>query len=130
MKNQWRVITGFVMVFIIVIFSVINTKEIEVSFGFATYQWPLIFIILGSAFFGALIVLFTFYSSLWQKKKEIKSLRQQTTSFEKELDQKVEAAVELRENEFHSELAEKEQEIIALRQQIVQPSIYTDVDNE
>ncbi len=97
MKAQWRVLLGFVMVFIIVVLSIINTEVVEVNVGFATYKSPLIFVILCSAICGACIILFTFYSSLWKKNKEIKNLKAELKNIVNKYDEKV-SVVEEKEN--------------------------------
>ncbi|NES53179.1 DUF1049 domain-containing protein, partial [Escherichia coli] len=54
MKKQSNVILGFVLVLIIVLFAVLNNKNVPVSFGFTSFSAPLILVIIGSALIGAL----------------------------------------------------------------------------
>lgn len=77
MKKQWQVIVGIILVFIVIIFAVINTEKAAVNFGFVTYQWPLIFVILGSFVLGVLIMLLSFYATIWKKNREIKQLQRE-----------------------------------------------------
>ncbi|BDP53472.1 hypothetical protein EfmJHP35_13960 [Enterococcus faecium] len=49
MKKQSNVILGFVLVLIIVLFAVLNNKNVPVSFGFTSFSAPLILVIIGSA---------------------------------------------------------------------------------
>lgn len=75
MKHHGKLLLGFVLVFVIAIFSVINTEPVIVNFGFKRVQSPLIFTILGSALIGALIVLIAWSTSFWKQRKELKELR-------------------------------------------------------
>lgn len=75
MKHHGKLLLGFVLVFVIAIFSVINTEPVTVNFGFKRVQSPLIFTILGSALIGALIVLIAWSTSFWKQRKELKELR-------------------------------------------------------
>ncbi|MFC0233223.1 lipopolysaccharide assembly LapA domain-containing protein [Vagococcus entomophilus] len=119
MKKQGRLMISFAMVVIIVIFSVINTKNVAVSFGFKEYQWPLIFIILGSAIFGALIVILTSYSSLWRKGKEVKSLKKEVKSYQNNFQTELEKNLEQTKKDLEEQLEQKEQEIRVLREQLL-----------
>lgn len=103
MKKYNKLFVGVFLVFIVVIFSAINTAEVSVNFGFAQLDSPLIFIILGSTFLGGLtVVLFTFSNS-WQQRRELKKIRQLQADFEEDK---------------QAELAEKEAEITALTEQL------------
>lgn len=68
LKKQSNVILGFVLVLIIVLFAVLNNKNVPVSFGFTSFSAPLILVIIGSALIGALIVFLTASATLWQQK--------------------------------------------------------------
>ena len=56
MKKQSSVIIGFLLVLIIVVFAVLNNRNVPVNFGIASFSAPLILVIIGSAIIGALIV--------------------------------------------------------------------------
>lgn len=55
MKVQWSLIAGMIFAILIAIFAIANVDKVAVNYLFGTAQWPLILIILGSAFFGAII---------------------------------------------------------------------------
>lgn len=99
MKKYNKLIVGFVLVFIVVIFSAINTEDVNVNFGFTSLTSPLIFVILGSTFLGGLIVVVFSFSTSWQQRRELKKLRKIQAEFE--------------ENKA-SELAEKDEQIAIL----------------
>ena len=86
MKHQSKLIVGFVLVFIVVVFSVINTEKVAVNFGFAIVQSPLIFIILGSTILGALIVFVTWFSNFWRQRKEVKQLKKQVSDYQENIE--------------------------------------------
>ncbi|EGP5569533.1 DUF1049 domain-containing protein [Enterococcus faecium] len=108
MKKQSNVILGFVLVLIIVLFAVLNNKNVPVSFGFTSFSAPLILVIIGSALIGALIVFLTASATLWQQKKQIKQLTQEMSEYQTELQKKIEEAKEEQQREFRNERAELE----------------------
>ncbi len=108
MKNQGRVIIGFILVLIIVLFAVMNNKSVPVSLGFTSFSAPLILVIIGSALLGALIIFLTASASLWQQKKEIKELTKELGEYKENLDKKVSEAKEAQQREFRNQRAELE----------------------
>ncbi|WP_438713755.1 LapA family protein [Enterococcus sp. AZ109] len=82
MKRQWKVILGFILVLIIVIFAVLNNQEVPVNFGFSKIFSPLILIIIGSAIIGALVVFLTSSATMFQQKRQVKQLQKQIEDFE------------------------------------------------
>ncbi|MBP1044607.1 DUF1049 domain-containing protein [Vagococcus sp. BWB3-3] len=117
MKNQSKLIIGFILVFIVAIFSVINTDKVAVNFGFATIQSPLIFIILGSTVLGALIVFVTWFSSFWKQRKEIKEMKTTIARYESEIEERVEQAIAAEKIETEQVIAGKQLRIDELEQQ-------------
>jgi Uncharacterized integral membrane protein len=88
MKNQWRIILGLVLALLIVIFAVINTMEVKLNFGFSEITAPLIIVVIGSAFVGAVIMALVATGTIWQKKREIKQLNKKITALQQEVDKK------------------------------------------
>ena len=107
MKDHGKLITGFILVCIVVIFSVINTRRVVVNFGFTEITSPLIFIILGSAILGALIVFVTWFSNFWKQRKELKSLKNELNELKENFDAKLSDAV----IDIKAELATKDEEV-------------------
>lgn len=56
MKLQWRVILAVLFALIIAAFAVDNVRKTPISYVFGTATLPLVYIIIGSALFGCLIV--------------------------------------------------------------------------
>ncbi len=108
MKKQSGVIIGFLLVLVIVLFAVLNNKNVPVSFGVASFSAPLILVIIGSAIIGALIVFVTASTTLWQQKKQIKQLTQELAEAQKDVEAKVNEAKEEQQREFRNERAELE----------------------
>lgn len=52
---QWTWIVGLIFAIIIAVFSVVNVEAVPVNYIFGTAEWPLILVILGSAFLGAAV---------------------------------------------------------------------------
>lgn len=114
MKNQWRLVVGIILVLIIVLFAIFNVDAVPVNFGFIKVDWPLIMIILGSLFIGAIATVLVSTSSSIQVKKELKKVKKELDdkdSQTKEQLSKVQA-------EYEQELLEKEVEIEAKQKKI------------
>lgn len=114
MKNQWRLVVGIILVLIIVLFAIFNVDAVPVNFGFIKVDWPLIMIILGSLFIGAISTVLVSTSSSIQVKKELKKVK-------KELDDKDNQTKEQLSKvqaEYEQELLEKEVEIEAKQKKI------------
>ncbi|MBF8807980.1 MAG: DUF1049 domain-containing protein [Enterococcus lacertideformus] len=124
MKKQSSVIIDFLLVLIIVLFAVLNNKNVPVSFGIASFSAPLILVITGSAIIGALIVFVTTSATIWQQKKQLKQLTQELTEAQKDLDKKINEAKEEQQRQFRNERAELEAtyqaEIQATKKQLEQ----------
>lgn len=125
MKKQWKVILGFILVLVIVIFALSNSQEIPVNFLITKIYLSLVLVIIGSALVGALIVLLTSGATMFQQRKEIKQLKEQIQSYETSNEQKLaeEKAAFQREQEnevavlkanYESLLKEKDQALAAL----------------
>lgn len=82
MKNQWRVIVGVILVFIIVLFAVLNSQSVPVSFGFTKITGPLILIIIISAILGFTIGLLTSIGTILKQKKTIKELKEELKDYQ------------------------------------------------
>ena len=108
MKKQSSVIIGFLLVLIIVVFAVLNNRNVPVNFGIASFSAPLILVIIGSAIIGALIVFVTASTTLWQQKKQIKQLKQELSDYQENLDKKIAEAKEEQQLTFRNERAELE----------------------
>jgi len=65
MKNQWRLVSALVIVLVIVVFAILNVDPVEVNFGFAKVQWPLILVIVITLILGvAIAVLMATFNSV------------------------------------------------------------------
>lgn len=109
MKNQWRIIVGLVLAFIIVIFAVLNNQDVEISFGFTQLNAPLVLVIMGSAFIGAVVIALVATSGYLKQKKTIKELRNQALTDDAIIERRVsEKRAEL-EREYANKAVEMQQ---------------------
>lgn len=69
MKKQWGTIVALILIVIVAFFAVLNVESVPVSFGFTEVAWPLIMIILGSLFIGALTTVLISVSTTYKNKK-------------------------------------------------------------
>lgn len=106
MKNQWRIVLGIVLILLIVLFAVANNMTVPVNFGVATIEGPLILIIIGAAFLGAIIISLVSTATILQQRKQIKSLQAEVDSYEKETEKKLTEQKEALEREYANKLAD------------------------
>lgn len=89
MKKQWKVFLGFILVLLIVIFALSNSQEVPVNFLIRKIYLSLVLVIIGSALIGALVVLLTSGTTLFQQRKEIKQLKETIEHYETNNEQKL-----------------------------------------
>lgn len=89
MRKQWKVLIGFILVLIIVIFALSNSQEVPVNFLIKKIYLSLVLVIIGSALIGALVVLLTSGATLFQQRKEIKQLKETIQTYETDNDNKL-----------------------------------------
>lgn len=106
MKNQWRIIVGFVLALIIVLFAILNNNEVNVSIVVSTFKAPLILIILGSAIIGALIALLTSTGTMWSQKKTIKTQEKELAIYKEEMDKQVQQENEKVIRDYENQISE------------------------
>ncbi len=112
MKEQWRLILGLIIVIIIAVFAIVNVEEVPVSFVVGVASWPLILVILGSAFLGVIISSCFAGIRIFKLKKEIQELERLIPNYDKiKARRKEEEAVEKAKREqarIEKERAKKE----------------------
>lgn len=77
MKFQWNLLFGLLFAIVIALFAIVNVDAVQVNYIFGEAQWPLILIILCSAFLGAIIsILVAMFRSV-QSKHRMKELQKE-----------------------------------------------------
>lgn len=104
MKKQWGTIVALILIVIVAFFAVLNVESVPVSFGFTEVTWPLIMIILGSLFIGALTTVLISTSTTYRNKKELKNGKKELENAEI---RKEEAVARIRA-EYEDKLTQKE----------------------
>ncbi|MGM0897168.1 MAG: LapA family protein [Bacillota bacterium] len=77
MKMQWLLLLGLVFAILIAIFAVFNVDNVPVNYGFGEAQWPLILVILVSAFLGFLLSTILAMTRTYQLKHKVKALQKE-----------------------------------------------------
>lgn len=109
MKNQWRIILGLILTLVIVIFAILNNQQVAINFGFTAIQAPLIIVIIGAAFIGAVVIALVATSSYVKQNKELKTLRNQQITDDVVIEKRVaERKAEL-EREYANKAIEMQQ---------------------
>ncbi|KRL38635.1 lipopolysaccharide assembly protein LapA domain-containing protein [Liquorilactobacillus uvarum] len=72
MKNQGRLLTALVVALLIVIFALLNTQSIEISFGFWKFSLPLVLVLVVSVLLGVLITVLMSTVTTLRLKSELK----------------------------------------------------------
>lgn len=108
MKQQWQLFVGLLLSLVIIVFAAMNTVVVPVQLGFGEFSTPLIIIIFGAIFMGAVLISLLMTSILWKQKKTIKQLKKEKD----ELEAKIEDEVSIRVAAYlaSSEVDQKEQQ--------------------
>lgn len=108
MKKQWGTVLAIILVLLIALFAVLNVADVPVNFGFALVTWPLIMVILGSLFIGALITVLIATSTAFRTKKKIKNYESDLSNAEETKQQELKQVRE----EYEHKITEKDEKII------------------
>ena len=108
MKQQWQLFVGLLLSLVIIVFAAMNTVVVPVQLGFGEFSTPLIIIIFGAIFMGAVLISLLTTSILWKQKKTIKQLKKEKD----QLEAKIEDEVSIRVAAYlaSSEVDQKEQQ--------------------
>ncbi|MBD1381235.1 LapA family protein [Metabacillus arenae] len=106
MKKQRSLLFAFIFIIIVAVFAVINVEPVQVDYLFGHSQWPLILVILGSAFLGGLIVSMTGIVQIFNLQRKIKTLQKEKTAVQGELN-KVKVGHETNRTATEHQLTEK-----------------------
>ncbi|GAY74152.1 lipopolysaccharide assembly protein LapA domain-containing protein [Lentilactobacillus kosonis] len=126
MKKQIGTIVGIILIIIVAIFSLMNLNSVEVNFGFARVQSPLILLILISLLLGSLII-FTFSSTQTVKKnRQMKRFEKLSDAKQSELSNQIQdlkkslkmMETRLKNSTGKQTIGEKDQQITELERQI------------
>lgn len=85
MKFQWTLLLGIAFALIVAVFAVINVEPVIVNYLFGEAKWPLILVILGSVLMGGIIVGSVGLFRMFVLQREVKTLKKQNQSLEKQL---------------------------------------------
>lgn len=107
MKKQWATILAIILILLISLFAVLNVDVVPVNFGFALVSWPLIMIILGSLFIGALVTVLIATSTAFKTKKQIKNYEAELSK----VDETKQRELEKQKMKYEQEITEKDEEI-------------------
>ena len=119
MRKTSRLFAVLILLFVVVLFSIINSQQIEVDFLVTQLNLPLVIVIIGAVFIGALIVAIVMTSGMWQKNRKIKELEQKVSGYETNMAERVQSEVSGQVGELEERLKEKELELSDLKHQMV-----------
>lgn len=105
MKNQGALILSLLFALIVSVFAVINVEPVEVDYLIGSAHWPLVLVIIGSAFMGAITVMSLSAVRLISLNRKVKKLEREN----EELKQKVQAQDEhlVDKTEEHKDIERK-----------------------
>ncbi|WP_044896210.1 LapA family protein [Bacillus alveayuensis] len=87
MKKQWALILALLLMLIVSIFAVINGDPVEVHYLFGTARWPLVLVIMGAAFMGAVTIMAFGIFRFLSLQRELKKLQKENQSLKSKLHQ-------------------------------------------
>lgn len=116
MKNTTKTIVMLLLLFVVVLFAVINAQPITINFIFTKQRVPLVLIIISSVIIGALIALIGTVGTIWKKNRTVKELNQHITDLKTA---QLEGVDNQQVNELEQKLKESQLEISDLRHKLV-----------
>ncbi|MGX6977851.1 LapA family protein [Vagococcus elongatus] len=120
MRKQWKVVVSAVLVLLVIIFAVMNTAKVTLDFGVATFYVPLIYIILGSAFVGAVVIFLLWLTSNLRQKKIIKQLTREYEELQENFEERVEKEIHHYQHDVENELELKDRRIRELEREFAE----------
>lgn len=107
MKKQWSFVGAFILLFIGAGLSVLNVDPVPVNLYFATYEWPLIIVILGSILLGALIASLLSTVKIYQETKKRKDAEKSASTSKEGENERVKEV----QAKYESQIAELKEEL-------------------
>lgn len=119
MKKQISTIISIILIIIIAIFALMNFESVEVNFGFASFQVPLVLLILICLLIGALIIFLFSSTQNVKKNRQYKQLASESQKRQDDLNAEIcELNNNLKELETRLNNSTGKQEIGSRDQQI------------
>ncbi|MGX6961175.1 LapA family protein [Vagococcus xieshaowenii] len=122
MKKMWKWIVAAIVILLVVIFSVMNTRYVRLDFWFKSLHLPLIYIVLGAFILGGLVTMLLWLTSNFEHRHNIKALQKDLDELQSSLDDRVATEVSASRIEYDAQLSEKEQELVALKKEFAADS--------
>ena len=107
MKKQWSTVLMIFLVFIVVIFAVLNVDPVNINFGFTVLEVPLVIVIIGTLLIGVLIAVTWSTTIIMKERSKLKKVNQELANIHTEQTLK-----EQKLNEEHLEVRTKLQDNI------------------
>lgn len=107
MKKQWSTVLMIFLVFIVVIFAVLNVEPVNINFGFTVLEVPLVIVIIGTLLIGVLIAVTWSTTIIMKERSKLKKVNQELANIHTEQTLK-----EQKLNEEHLEVQTKLQDNI------------------
>lgn len=120
MKRQWATILAILLLVIVSLFAISNVDTVPVNFLFTVLNWPLIMVILGSLFTGALIAVLISTSSMYKSRKEIKESKKELNEIKAKKQQETEQNQSEMQQTMEKKLQDKNKRISELEERIHQ----------
>ena len=106
MKKQWSTVLVIFLVFIVVIFAVLNVDPVNINFGFTVLEVPLVIVIIGTLLIGVLIAVTWSTTIIMKERSKLKKVNQeletihteQTLREQKLNEEHLEAQMKLQDN--------------------------------
>lgn len=117
---MWKWIVAAIVILLVVIFSVMNTRNVRLDFGFKSLHLPLIYILLGSFILGGLVTMLLWLTSNFEHRHNIKALKKELEELQTTVDDRVVTEVSAAKIELEAQLSEKDQALQAIKQEFAE----------
>ncbi|AFR99885.1 lipopolysaccharide assembly protein LapA domain-containing protein [Lentilactobacillus buchneri] len=126
MKKQISTIISIILIIIIAIFALMNFESVEVNFGFASFQVPLVLLILICLLIGALIIFLFSSTQNVKKNRQYKQLASESQKRQDDLNAEIcelnnnlkELETRLKNSTGKQEIGSRDQQISDLQDEI------------
>lgn len=119
MSRNSKLIVVLILLFVVVLFAVVNAQPIILNLMFTKVELPLVVVMVASVLIGAVLVSIVMLSSVWEKNKKIKQLTQQLTDEQQKTQYDLDWENQAELTALNEKLAAYEVEVSDLRHQLV-----------
>lgn len=87
LRKQWSTVLVIALILVVVVFAVLNVDPVNINFGFAAFEMPLVVVIIGTLLIGVLIAVMWSTTLVVRERNHAKKLTKQMDQINAEVEQ-------------------------------------------